>query len=85
VLAQTASGQDNKTAWDGYKNRPSRPSTDQHLTDPVLVGAIDLPAHRDPDSYPRQWDGFDVAKLAKDHGMRGVVLKTHWTETAGLA
>jgi hypothetical protein len=85
LAAQTADAQDNKTAWDGYKNSPSRPSTDQHLTDPVLVGAIDLHAHSDPDSYPRQWDGFDVARLAKDRGMRAVVLKNHWTETAGLA
>jgi hypothetical protein len=83
--AQTAGGQGNKTAWDSYKNRSSRPSADQHLTDPVLVGAIDLHAHSDPDSYPRQWDGFDVAKLAKDRGMRAVLLKNHWTETAGLA
>jgi hypothetical protein len=83
VDAQT--GQDNKTAWESYKNRSSRPSTDQHLTDPALVGAIDLHAHSDPDSYPRQWDGFDVAALAKDRGMRAVVLKNHWTETAGLA
>lgn len=74
-----------QTHWEPYKNRPSKPSVDQHLTDPALVGAIDLHAHCDPDSYPRQWDGFDVAKLAKERGMRGVVLKNHWTETAGLA
>jgi hypothetical protein len=85
VDAQTAGGQGNKAAWDRYKNRSSRPSTDQHLTDPALVGAIDLHAHSDPDSYPRQWDGFDVAKLAKDRGMRAVLLKNHWTEIAGLA
>jgi Family of unknown function (DUF6282) len=84
-VAQTPGGQDNKTAWDSYKNRPYSPSIDQHLTDPALVGAIDLHAHSDPDSYPRQWDGFDVARLAKDRGMRGIVLKNHWTETAGLA
>ena len=85
VLAQTTGEQDNKTAWESYKNRSSSQSVDQHLTDPALVGAVDLHAHSDPDSYPRQWDGFDVAKLAKDRGMRGVLLKNHWTETAGLA
>ncbi len=85
VAAQTPGGPNDKTAWDSYKNRAFRPSTDQHLTDPALVGAIDLHAHSDPDSYPRQWDGFDVAKLAKDRGLRAVVLKNHWTETAGLA
>jgi hypothetical protein len=74
-----------QTHWEGYKNRSAKPSVDQHLTDPALIGAIDLHAHCDPDSYPRQWDGFEVAKLAKERGMRGVLLKNHWTETAGLA
>ena len=74
-----------QTAWESYKNRKYPPSVDKHLTDPVLIGAIDLHAHSDPDSYPRSWDGFEVAKLAQERGMRGVVLKNHWTETAGLA
>ena len=56
-----------------------------HRHDPALIGAIDLHAHSDPDSYPRSWDGFEVAKLAKERGMRGLLLKNHWTETAGLA
>ena len=58
---------------------------DQHLTDPVLIGAIDVHMHPDPDVYPRQADAFDVVKLARDRGMRGIVLKNHFTETAGLA
>ena len=58
---------------------------DQHLTDPAIIGAIDLHAHHDPDSYPRELDAFDVAKLARDRGLRGIVLKNHWTETAGIA
>ena len=74
-----------QTAWESYKNRKYPPSVDKHLTDPALIGAIDLHAHSDPDSYPRSWDGFEVAKLAQERGMRGVVLKNHWTETAGLA
>jgi hypothetical protein len=74
-----------QTDWETYKNRSFTPSVDQHLTDPALIGAIDLHAHCDPDSYPRQWDGFEVARLAKDRGLRGVVLKNHYTETAGLA
>jgi hypothetical protein len=82
LVAQSRGAQ---THWEPYKNRATTPSVDQHLTDPALVGAIDLHAHCDPDSYPRQWDGFEVAKLAKERGMRGVVLKNHWTETAGLA
>jgi uncharacterized protein DUF6282 len=74
-----------QTDWESYKKRSYTPSVDQHLTDPALIGAIDLHAHCDPDSYPRQWDAFDVARLAKDRGLRGVVLKNHYTETAGLA
>ena len=74
-----------QTHWDQYKNRPASAQPDQHLTDPALVGAIDLHAHHDPDSYPRNLDAFDVARLAKDRGLRGIVLKNHWTETAGLA
>src|SRR5580765_1988867 len=74
-----------QTDWESYKTRSFTPSVDQHLTDPALMGAIDLHAHCDPDSYPRQWDAFEVARLAKDRGLRGVLLKNHWTETAGLA
>jgi Family of unknown function (DUF6282) len=74
-----------QTHWEPYKNRAATPSADQHLTDPALIGAIDLHVHHDPDSYPRQWDAFEIAKLAQQRGMRGIVLKNHWTETAGLA
>ncbi len=58
---------------------------DLRLTDPVLLGAIDLHAHHGPDSYPRQWDAFEVAALAQERGLRGIVLKNHWSETASTA
>jgi len=74
-----------QTHWEPYKTKPATPVPDQHLTDPAIIGAIDLHAHHDPDSYPRELDAFDVARLARDRGLRGVVLKNHWTETAGLA
>jgi hypothetical protein len=74
-----------QTHWEQYKTLAAKPQPDQHLTDPALNGAIDLHAHEDPDSYPRQWDVFDVARLAQARGLRGVVLKNHWTETAGYA
>jgi hypothetical protein len=73
------------TDWESYKSRPPTPSVDQHLTDPALVGAIDLHAHGDPDAYPRQWDCFEIARLCKERGMRGYVFKNHYTETAGYA
>ena len=74
-----------KAHWEPYKTQHPKPSVDQKLRDPALIGAIDLHAHYGPDSYPRQWDAFEVVKLAKERGMRGVVLKNHWTESAGLA
>ena len=78
-------GQQPPTHWDRYKDQPADPYPDRHLTDPVLIGAIDLHAHPDPDVYPRQADAFTIARLAKARGLRGVVLKNHFTETAGLA
>jgi hypothetical protein len=85
-LAQLpGSAQQPPTHWDKYKDQRAEPYPDRHLTDPVLAGAIDLHAHPDPDVYPRQADAFTMAKLAKARGMRGIVLKNHFTETAGLA
>lgn len=78
-------GQQPQTHWDKYKDQRSEPFPDRHLADPILTGAIDLHAHPDPDVYPRQSDAFVIAKLARERGMRGVVLKNHFTETAGLA
>ena len=74
-----------QTHWDKYKDQRADPFPDRRLSDPVLAGAIDLHAHPDPDVYPRQADAFTIATLARDRGMRGVVLKNHFTETAGLA
>jgi len=74
-----------QTHWEQYKTQRATPVPDQHLTDPAIIGAIDLHAHHGPDSYPRDLDAFDIAKLARDRGLRAIVLKNHWTETAGLA
>src|SRR5262249_22320296 len=74
-----------KAHWEPYKTRKPTPSVDQHLTDPVLTGAIDLHAHYGPDAYDRQWDAFEVVKLSKERGLRAVVLKNHYSESAGLA
>ncbi len=72
-------------AWLSYRGRFTEPSVDQHLDDPILDGAIDVHAHYGPDVYDRQWDAFEIAKLARERGLRGVVFKNHWTGTAGLA
>jgi Family of unknown function (DUF6282) len=50
-----------------------------------LSGVIDIHAHTDPDSMPRSIDAIDLARLAKQRGMRGLVLKNHYESTAALA
>src|ERR1041385_5411898 len=50
-----------------------------------LAGVIDIHAHCDPDAVPRSIDAIDLARLAKDRGMRGLVLKSHYEPTATLA
>jgi hypothetical protein len=51
----------------------------------VLNGAIDFHVHSLPDMQPRSIDAIEVAKLARSRGMRGIVLKNHYDQTAGLA
>lgn len=50
-----------------------------------LAGVIDIHVHCGPDSMARTVDAIDVAKLAKNEGMRGLVLKNHYEPTASLA
>jgi hypothetical protein len=58
--------------------------------DRVLIGALDLHAHLDPDGYGpfnsgRSIDVFDLAELARTAGMRGFVIKQHYDQTADSA
>ena len=50
-----------------------------------LAGVIDIHVHSAPDSTPRSIDAVDLARLAKNRGMRGLVLKNHYEPTASLA
>jgi hypothetical protein len=50
-----------------------------------LSGVIDFHVHADPDSLPRSIDAIDLARLAQQRGMRGLVLKNHYEPTASLA
>jgi hypothetical protein len=50
-----------------------------------LEGAIDLHVHCAPDSGPRSIDAFEVARLAARHGMRALLYKNHYYETASMA
>jgi hypothetical protein len=51
----------------------------------TLSGVIDIHVHADPDSLPRKIDALDLARMAKQRGMRGLVLKNHYEPTASLA
>ena len=73
---------------DDWKVDPMRGPVDLGLTDPALVGAIDVHVHVDPDApgtggVIRALDIFDAVRLAKSRGMRGFVFKTH--QDAGSA
>src|SRR5579885_1225956 len=59
----------------------SRPASAQ----PDLRGVIDIHVHCDPDSLPRSIDAIDLARLAKQRGLRGLVFKAHYLATASRA
>ena len=76
---------------DEYRIDPVRGPVDLGLTDPVLIGAIDVHAHVDPDApgsggQVRGIDAMDFSVIAKERGMRGFVFKTHQDPiSAGVA
>jgi Family of unknown function (DUF6282) len=81
----TSRGQD---ATDEWKVDPIRGPVDLGLTDPSLIGAIDIHLHVDPDApgtggVIRALDVIDAVNIAKSRGMRGFVFKTH--QDAGSA
>jgi len=82
--AATLSSQDHRESAADAAKTPA-PTVDRKLTDPALVGAVDLHVHSDPDSYRRSVDPFEAAINAKSRGMRAIVLKNHFSQTAGLA
>jgi hypothetical protein len=50
-----------------------------------LQGLVDVHVHSDPDAVPRRLDALDTARLAKQDGVRAIVLKNHWAPTVQLA
>ena len=50
-----------------------------------LNGIVDIHVHSDPDSVPRSIDALDAARLARQEGMRALLLKNHFAPTAQLA
>jgi len=72
--------------------RGAAQSADDALAARILKGALDIHAHIDPDSFgpnssqaARLIDVYDLAKLAKERGMRGFVAKMHYDTTAHVA
>ena len=54
--------------------------------DPVsLAGVIDFHTHAGPDSRPRSMDDIEAAQQFKAAGLRGMVLKNHFTMTGDRA
>jgi hypothetical protein len=51
----------------------------------VLAGVIDFHAHTGPDVEPRLVNDLQLVRLAKQAGMRAVVLKSHFMPTADRA
>src|ERR1700681_1553685 len=43
-----------------------------------LKGAFDFHVHQAPDSSERVIDADDLARLAKESGMRGLIMKNHF-------
>src|SRR2546430_948781 len=81
-------GRAQETRLDDWNVDPIRGPVDLGLTDPSLVGAIDVHLHVDPDAPGtggtiRALDVFDAARIAISRGMRGFVFKTH--QDAGSA
>ena len=87
LMPGASRGQD-AAATDEWKVDPMRGPVDLGLTDPALIGAIDVHLHLDPDSpgaggVIRAIDVIDAVAIAKARGMRGFVFKTH--QDAGSA
>ena len=62
----------------GAASVPGQPELNLH-------GVIDFHVHTSPDSMARSIDSDDLARLAKQMGMRGLVLKNHFETTAAQA
>jgi len=50
-----------------------------------LAGAIDFHCHSGPDAVPRSVNDLELVRLARRAGLRGLVLKNHFTMTADRA
>jgi len=51
----------------------------------LLEGSVDIHIHSAPDVYPRLLNDVELALSAKENGMRAILVKNHYFETAGRA
>ena len=51
----------------------------------LLEGSIDIHIHAAPDIYPRILNVMELARHAKENGMRALLVKNHFVITAGQA
>ena len=51
----------------------------------LLRGAIDLHCHSGPDTVPRSVNDIELARAARAAGLRALVIKNHFTDTADRA
>lgn len=51
----------------------------------ILAGVIDFHCHTSPDINTRSLNDLQLVRLAKQQGMRGLILKNHYTMTADRA
>lgn len=51
----------------------------------ILKGYFDLHVHAGPSIMDREVDGLEMVGIAKDKGLKAIVLKDHYFPTAGLA
>lgn len=58
-------------------------AVDPEVLDALIRGSFDMHVHAGPDAgVPRRQDAIDLALSARDHGMRGLVLKNKTSGTA---
>ncbi len=51
----------------------------------LLEGAVDIHIHSAPDVYPRLYNDIELAQQAKEMGMKAILVKNHFFETASRA
>lgn len=61
-----------------------RERTDDSQIGKILRGSIDTHVHFGPDILPRRYNALETALIARDMGIRGIVLKNHNYPTAHL-